>query len=248
MWWAGGALPEIRKTQTYSPVVPLRSMSPQRRSCRVFSGGWPSARWTRWVRSPSKPAHSSTSLKCVSGSPARITPPAAVLQALLVLDADRIAPERVRDAQRGDVRAALPQQLVLGQLGGLVPAELEGHALPPEPPVNGAGLPPAHPRGGVVERGLGEPLLVYASGEQELVRDDGVVHAHAALVEDAEDRLAGPEVAGQPARHDGRPPGHPAPGERPHVRRGVADPSRREPAPEPVDEELVGEVLAPERR
>jgi hypothetical protein len=38
--------------------------------------------------------------------------------------------------------------------------------------------------------GLAEALFVDARGVQEFVVDDGVVHAHAALVEDAEDGLA----------------------------------------------------------
>ena len=67
--WAGGAEPEMRKTQMYSGTVPERSGSPQRRSCRVVSTGWPIARWTRVVISASSPAHSSTSLKWGSGSP-----------------------------------------------------------------------------------------------------------------------------------------------------------------------------------
>jgi hypothetical protein len=38
------------------------------------------------------------------------------------------------------------------------------------------------------ERGLAEPLLVDAARVEVLVAEDRVVHPHAALVEDAEDR------------------------------------------------------------
>ena len=40
-----------------------------------------------------------------------------VLQALLILDADRVAAEIVGDAQRGDVHLALIQDLRVGQVG-----------------------------------------------------------------------------------------------------------------------------------
>ena len=100
----------------------------------MFSTGWPSARCTRLVNRPSRPAHSSTSLKCASGWPSRIGLPSAprdrravgvvehaldevaggqqVLQALLVLDADGVAAELVGDARGGDVHLALVEDLV----------------------------------------------------------------------------------------------------------------------------------------
>ena len=40
-----------------------------------------------------------------------------------------------------------------------------------------------------VEGGLAQPLLVNAGLVQQLVRDDGVVHSHAAFVEDSDDGL-----------------------------------------------------------
>ena len=92
----------------------------------------------RLVTSPSRPAHSSTSLKC--GSASTVVEHAAVgrrlhrrtvhvvqqaldqvggrrevLQALLILDADGVASEVVGDAQGGDVHLALLQDLVVGQ-------------------------------------------------------------------------------------------------------------------------------------
>src|SRR5690606_8301303 len=63
-----------------------------------------------------------------------------VLQALLVLDADGVAPELVTDAAGGDVHAALLDDLALGEVGGLVGAEAEGETLLEEPAVDAAGL------------------------------------------------------------------------------------------------------------
>ena len=59
-----------------------------------------------------------------------------------------------------------------------------------QPLVDRARLGFAHLGGGVVEGRLGQPLLVHAGREEQFVGNDRVVHAHAALVEDAHDRLA----------------------------------------------------------
>ena len=47
------------------------------------------------------------------------------------------------------------------------------------------------------QRRLAEPLLEDSGGIEQLVVDDGVVHAHAAFVEDAHDGLAMPEIGGE---------------------------------------------------
>ena len=44
---------------------------------------------------------------------------------------------------------------------------------------------------------LAEPLLVDAGGVEQLVGDDRVEHPHAALVEDAHDRLLRAQLGGQ---------------------------------------------------
>ena len=46
-------------------------------------------------------------------------------------------------------------------------------------------------------RRLAQPLLVHPRGVQQVVLDDGVVHAHAAFIEDAEDRFARPQIASE---------------------------------------------------
>ena len=61
-----------------------------------------------------------------------------VLQALLVLDADGGAAEFVGEADGGDIHLALLQGLGFGQLGFLVLAPAEGHALLEQPVEDGA--------------------------------------------------------------------------------------------------------------
>ena len=105
---------------------------------------------------------------------------------------------------------------------------------------------PAHLRD---QRGLGQALLEEAGRVEQLVVDDGVVHAHAAFVEDAHDGLLGRRAAGQrlaefdlrrpaAARGSGRGRGSVSCSIVPvssQLLQAVACP-------------LVGEVLAPERR
>ncbi len=63
-----------------------------------------------------------------------------ILEALLVLDADQIASEIVGDAQRGDVHLALQENLVVGQVLGVVRAGVEGHATLLHPAAHFLGL------------------------------------------------------------------------------------------------------------
>jgi len=48
------------------------------------------------------------------------------------------------------------------------------------------------------ERGLAEALFEDPGRVEEFVVDDGVVHAHASFIEDAEDGLAVLELRGEP--------------------------------------------------
>ena len=50
-----------------------------------------------------------------------------ILEALLILDADEVAAEAFREAERGDVHPALRQHLGAGQVGGLILPEVERH-------------------------------------------------------------------------------------------------------------------------
>jgi hypothetical protein len=85
-----------------------------------------------------------------------------ILQTLLVLDTNGVAAEFVGDATGGDVGLALPEHLVLGQLGGLVFAKMKFESLGEIPFVNGARLFVANLGGAIVERSLREALLVDA--------------------------------------------------------------------------------------
>ena len=120
-----------------------------------------------------------------------------VLQALLILDADHVAAEIVGDAQSGDVHLALIQNLVVGEVGfGIGPGQ-EVHALGVQPGADTARLLVAHLAHGGVEGGLAQPLLEDAGGMQQFIGDDGVVHAHAAFVENAQDGLVAAQLPRQ---------------------------------------------------
>jgi len=122
-----------------------------------------------------------------------------ILQPLLVLDADGVAAELVGQTQGGDVHFALLQHLRLGELGCLVTAKGKAQAFFQIPRIDGGGVLIAHLAHGGVEGGLAEALLEAAGGVQQVVGHDGVEHAHAALVEDAEDGFARAEPAGEVA-------------------------------------------------
>ena len=110
-----------------------------------------------------------------------------IFQALLVLYADGVTAEIVRNAHGGDVGLALPKHLALGEVGGFVAPEIEGHALLLEPRETFARLVIADLRGLVVKRRLAEAFLEHAGGVEQIVGDDGVEHAHATFVEHAHD-------------------------------------------------------------
>ncbi len=169
-----------------------------------------------------------------------------VLKALLVLDADRGTAELCGDADGGDVHLALLEDLVLGEILFLTRAELEGHAAVEEPLVDLAGLVVLHGEHLRVEGRLAEALLEDTGLVDQLVGDDRVVHAHAALVEDTHDLLVVAEllrelgaellgIGGDARLLVGL-----------HVRGGVRDGSGGQPRAEALKEGLVAEVVAPE--
>ena len=120
-----------------------------------------------------------------------------VLQALLILNADQVAAEIVGDAHGGDVHFALGENLLVGQIGLLVRAGDELHALVFHPLADGPGFVVGDLRGFVVQGRLAEAFLEHAHRVEQFVLDDGVVHAHAAFVEDAHDRPLLAELFGQ---------------------------------------------------
>ena len=170
-----------------------------------------------------------------------------VLEALLVLDAHRVEAEVVGDAQRGDVHLVLPAQLGGRELRGLVGAEPERHARVLEPRLHLVGLGVGHALHLGPQRGLRQALLVDADPVEELVVEDRVVHAHAALVEHADDGLLGQQLGGQRLAEPGLRGGRQL-RQRVHVGRVVRDGAGGQPLADRVGEPGVGAVDGPDRR
>ncbi|MEJ7757304.1 MAG: hypothetical protein WKF83_14285 [Nocardioidaceae bacterium] len=76
---------------------------------------------------------------------------------------------------------------------------MEGHPGVVEPVADRGGLLARHALHLGDQRALGQPLLVDAERIEQLVVEDRVVHPHAAFVEDADDRLLGPQLLGERA-------------------------------------------------
>ncbi len=170
-----------------------------------------------------------------------------VFEALLVLDTDGLAAEFVGDAEGGDVGFTLPEHLRLGELGFVVGAEVKLHALLQEPLVNGLRFGVGDLRGAVVEGGLREALFVDAGLEEEFVGDDGVIHTHAALVEDAHNGFPAAKIVGDffgDRAGLGRDAGF---GERLDVSGLVRRDAGGEPGLQAGEKIVVGEIVAPER-
>ena len=100
-----------------------------------------------------------------------------------------------------------------------------------------------------IQSRLAEPLLEHARGMQQLVGNDGVVHAHAAFVEHAQDGL----VALQARRPASRRSASASAGnlelrQRLHVAGVVHQMVRRSSQRfSPLQKEIVGEIFAPQR-
>ena len=170
-----------------------------------------------------------------------------VLEALLVLDPDRVAAVAVGDPQGGHVHPALEQHLLPRELGLLVAAEVEPHARLLQPAEHRPTLGLARSHRLVVERALAEPFLEHARGLQQPVGDDGVFHAHAALVEHAHQRLAPAEVGGERLGPRGEVAGDAHLLQGHHVARVVVDRPRAEPGVEMPLEARTREVVGPDR-
>ena len=169
------------------------------------------------------------------------------LEALLILDADEIAAEALREPERGDVHPALREHLGPGQVGGLVLPEVEGHPRRLEPTEDLAGLAVGDLRRLVVEGRLTETLLENPGGVEETIGDDRVVHPHAALVEDPHEGLLFAELRGDPGADLLELPGHLHRRQRHDVARIMADLAGGEPRFEVALEAGAREVVGPER-
>jgi len=169
-----------------------------------------------------------------------------ILEALLVLNANRIAAEFVRKLQSGDVHLALLMNLLVGELRFVIFAGVEAHAFGIEPPSDSAGFvisDEAHPGD---QRGLAEPFLEDTERIQQLIVDDGVVHAHAAFIEDAENRLVLEEPCRELFPGALRGCGKRARVKVAHVREIVGDASLPDPFLQARSEIFVSEVFAPQ--
>ena len=170
-----------------------------------------------------------------------------ILQALLVLDADGLAAEVIRDAQRCGVHLALKAHLIAGERGSVVLAQIEFHAALHHPPVNRECFTVRNLLRLVIKGALAQPLLEHAAGMQRMIGDDGVEHAHAALVEHAHDGLVLLQVLRQAfakllglGRHFDLV-------QKLHVRQVVGHLAALQPLAQLACEEVIFEILAPER-
>ena len=126
--------------------------------------------------------------------------------------------------------------------------QLELHAARQQPIVHGARLGIGHGPHLGIQRRLAQALLVDAQREEQLVGDDGVVHAHAAFVEDAHDGALLHELLGELDRRSWSGPPEPLRGiVRLDMRGVVLDRALVQPGAQSLDKELVGEILAPQR-
>jgi hypothetical protein len=161
-----------------------------------------------------------------------------VLVALLVLDSDRIATEAVGQQVSSDVHLDLLEHLSLGQLGRLVLTEPELHPALEKPAVGILRVRVGNLAHRRVEGRLAQPLLVDPDRVNQLVIDDRVVHPHAALIEDAEDRPLGAQLVRETAPNLVRVRREIAGLEVVHVARVVLDPAR----PDPLRDRVAGEL------
>ena len=151
----------------------------------------------------------------------------------------------VRQPDGGNIHLALLQRLRARQLRLVVGSPLEPQPLVLQPDQDLLGLGIAHLLHRRVKRGLAEPLLEHSGGMQQLIRNDGVEHAHAALVKHAEDRLLGFQPASDLPAQGLVGLGQLHQRERFHVALIVADPALAKPLPQAGAEEPVREILAP---
>ncbi len=149
----------------------------------------------------------------------------------------------------GDVHLELFVQLGVGEALLLVAlvVDAERHALGVEPGPDGVGFLVGHLAHLGDERGLRQALLVDAGRVEVFVVDQGVVHAHAVLVEDGQDRLVDLELLGQRLA-EALLLGVGQGGQVAHVRLVVDDGAGLQPFGELLPRPVVREVLAPQRR
>ena len=121
----------------------------------------------------------------------------AVLQALLILNPDCIATEPLRKTQNCHIHHALLQDLCVSQFCSFIGAGDECHSARIQPAPYGLGLFYWDLLHSSDERRLAQALLIDAYLIEQVVFYDGVVHSHAAFIENAKNRFAVLEFVGQ---------------------------------------------------
>ena len=169
-----------------------------------------------------------------------------VFQPLLILDADGVTAEVVGDAHGSDVHLALLQDLVVGQVRVRVGAGHEGHTALIQPTAHRLGLSIRDASHFRYQRRLAQPFFVEAGAVHQLIVDDSVVHAHAALVEDAQDGLFPSQLTGQGLAQLDFVTRQSREVQVSHVAGVVSDATLFQPLADAVQEEIIGEVLAPD--
>ena len=169
-----------------------------------------------------------------------------IFQPLLILNADGVASELVREPDCGDIHPALVQDLGFRELCGRIVSNIESQPFLHQPIADSLRLAGRNSLHGGVEHRLAEAFLEDTRRMQEFVGDDGVVHTHTALVEHSHDRLVRTQMLSKFA------PGlfcalrqlevaAPA-----HVMILMTKQPTLQPAPKTVVEEVIFEVGAPE--
>ena len=108
-----------------------------------------------------------------------------IFEALLILNPDGRAAELIGQAHGGDVHFALTQHLRLGQIGGFVGPKVEGLALVDQPLIGRPGVLFGDRQHLRIQRRLAQTLFIDPRMMEQFVRDDRVVHPHAAFVKDS---------------------------------------------------------------
>ncbi len=120
-----------------------------------------------------------------------------VLQALLILNSDRIAAKIVSDPHRGNVHFALFQYLIVGQITSMVGPRDERepslfHPLPHCFRFTVFDLSRL-----VIEGRLTEPLFEHSCGIQQTIGNDGIEHSHTTFVENSHNCFLRKQVFGK---------------------------------------------------
>ena len=171
---------------------------------------------------------------------------AQVFEALLVLNADGGAPKIIGDAEGRDVHLALRVDLIIGEFVIAICAGDKGEALGFEPGAHSTRLFICNGSHFGPKRGLREAFFENARGVEQVVRDDGVEHAHATLVKNAHNGFFALELCGECPTELGLCVRQAQGRCVSHMRRVVRDLAAGEPFAQAAFEEIVRKVQTPQ--